>query len=129
MKALTFLSSRPMRPRLARVSSTGETLRDLTSLAASRWESFWRVRWQFALPYLFAGARVAVPLSLIGAVVSEWTGAERGLGRAVLLTAAVGLVERRMLYGTDSGKDYPCGAGRDGPDRFPFPVEFSLPIH
>src|SRR5207245_2921760 len=57
----------------------------LESLAASRWEIFRMVRWPSALPYLFAGARVAAPLSLIGAVVGEWAGAERGLGRAVLL--------------------------------------------
>lgn len=57
----------------------------LTALAASRWEVFRFLRWPSALPYLFAGARVAVPLSLIGAVVGEWAGAESGLGRAVLL--------------------------------------------
>ncbi|MCX6021514.1 MAG: ABC transporter permease [Chloroflexi bacterium] len=60
----------------------------LASLAASRWETFWLLRWPSALPYLFAGARVAVPLSLVGAVVGEWAGAERGLGRLVLLTYA-----------------------------------------
>ena len=57
----------------------------LASLAASRWEVFRFTRWPAALPYLFAGARVAVPLSLIGAVVGEWAGAEAGLGRVVLL--------------------------------------------
>lgn len=58
-----------------------------TTLAASRWETFRLLRWPSALPYLFAGARVAVPLSLIGAVVGEWAGAERGLGRAVILAS------------------------------------------
>jgi NitT/TauT family transport system permease protein len=56
------------------------------SLSASRWEVFRLGRWPAALPYLFAGARVAVPLSLIGAVVAEWAGAEAGLGRVVLLS-------------------------------------------
>lgn len=55
------------------------------SLAASRWEVFRLLRWPSGLSYLFAGARVAVPLSLIGAVVAEWAGAESGLGRTVLL--------------------------------------------
>lgn len=95
------------------------------SLAASRWETFRLLRWPSALPYIFAGARVSVPLSLIGAVVGEWAGAERGLGRAVLLaytnldlpllfaavvvlallgialTGALGLVERRVLAWAD----------------------------
>lgn len=96
-----------------------------TSLAASRWETFQLLRWPSALPYLFAGARVAVPLSLIGAVVGEWAGAERGLGRAVILaytnldlpglfaavvvlgllgvtlTGALGWLERRVLHWAD----------------------------
>ena len=38
-----------------------------------------------ALPHLFAALRVSLPLSLIGAVVGEWVGADRGLGRAVLI--------------------------------------------
>ena len=96
----------------------------LASLAASRWEVFRFVRWPSALPYLFTGARVGVPLSLIGAVVAEWAGAEAGLGRAVLLaysnldlpelfaavvvlailgtvlTAVLGAIERQTVFWT-----------------------------
>ena len=94
------------------------------SLAASRWEVFRFLRWPAALPHLFTAARVAVPLSLIGAVVAEWAGAEGGLGRAVLLaytnldlpelfaavvvlgvigtvlTALLGLIERQAVFWT-----------------------------
>jgi NitT/TauT family transport system permease protein len=38
-----------------------------------------------ALPHLFAALKVAATLSLLGAVVAEWVGGDRGLGRAVLL--------------------------------------------
>src|SRR5204863_9483080 len=38
-----------------------------------------------ALPHLFAALKVAATLALLGAVVAEWVGGDRGLGRAVLL--------------------------------------------
>lgn len=101
---------------------SAETADVMASLAASRWEMFRLVRWPSALPHLFAGARIAVPLSLIGAVVGEWAGAERGLGRTVLLaytnldlpelfaavvvlaalgtvlTGGLGLLERKVVF-------------------------------
>ena len=38
-----------------------------------------------ALPQLFAALKVATTLALLGAVVAEWVGGDRGLGRAILL--------------------------------------------
>ncbi|GAB4404385.1 MAG: ABC transporter permease subunit [Anaerolineales bacterium] len=52
---------------------------------ANRREIFWHARLPTALPYLFAALRVSAPLSLIGAVVAEWTGASGGLGRVMWL--------------------------------------------
>ncbi len=52
---------------------------------ASRGEIFRHVRAPNALPYLFAALKVSGPLSLIGAVVAEWTGASGGLGRTMWL--------------------------------------------
>ena len=37
------------------------------------------------MPQLFAALKVAATLALLGAVVAEWVGGDRGLGRAVLL--------------------------------------------
>jgi NitT/TauT family transport system permease protein len=56
----------------------------MRSVGASRRGIFWRVRVPFALPYLAAGARTGITLSLVGAVVAEWTGADSGLGYLVL---------------------------------------------
>jgi NitT/TauT family transport system permease protein len=50
---------------------------------ASRWEVFLYARAPSALPHLFAALKVSAPLALIGAVVSEWTGASGGLGRTM----------------------------------------------
>jgi NitT/TauT family transport system permease protein len=51
-------------------------------------EVFWRVRVPAAAPYLAAGLRTGITLSLVGAVVAEWTGAGAGLGYLVLAANA-----------------------------------------
>lgn len=53
------------------------------SLAASRTETFLRLRLPSSLPYLFAAFRVSIPLSVIGAVVAEWFSGDRGLGAVI----------------------------------------------
>jgi NitT/TauT family transport system permease protein len=56
----------------------------LRSVDATRRDVFWQVRLPNAGPFLVAGARTGVTLSLVGAVVAEWTGASQGLGYIVL---------------------------------------------
>ena len=55
------------------------------TLNASKREILWRLRLPSSLPYLFAAARIGVPLSLVGAVVAEFTtsGNSRGLGATI----------------------------------------------
>jgi ABC-type nitrate/sulfonate/bicarbonate transport system permease component len=60
-------------------------LKLMRSLGASRLRALTKVELPAALPYLFSGLRVAATVSVIGAVFGEWAGAERGLGRLVLL--------------------------------------------
>jgi ABC-type nitrate/sulfonate/bicarbonate transport system permease component len=52
---------------------------------ASRWEIFRHLRAPSAIPYMFTALKITGPLSLIGAVVAEWTGASGGLGRTMWL--------------------------------------------
>ena len=40
-----------------------------------------------ALPYIFAGFKIAASLSLVGAVVGEFYGSDRGLGYLVISSA------------------------------------------
>jgi NitT/TauT family transport system permease protein len=56
----------------------------LRSVGARRWDVFWRVHVPGAAPFLAAGLCTGVTLSLVGAVVAEWTGTDRGLGYLVL---------------------------------------------
>jgi NitT/TauT family transport system permease protein len=50
------------------------------SLSASRWQAFIKVRLPSALPQIFVGLKVAMPLAVIGALVGELSGASEGLG-------------------------------------------------
>jgi ABC-type nitrate/sulfonate/bicarbonate transport system permease component len=56
----------------------------LRSVDAPSWDVFWRVRVPSAAPYFAAGLRTGATLSLVGAVVAEWTGSDAGLGYLVL---------------------------------------------
>jgi len=56
------------------------------SLRASHWQVFARVQMPAALPFIFAGAKVAITLAVIGAVIGEFVGSVNGLGN-LLLTA------------------------------------------
>lgn len=98
----------------------------LRSIHASEIEIFTKLRLPYALPYLLAAFKVATTLSVIGAVVAEWVGADRGLGAVIMrsnsnldmvtLAAAVfvlaifgiglylivGFIERRLLFWHES---------------------------
>lgn len=56
------------------------------SLRATRFQIFRTVQFPAALPFIFAGAKVAVTLAVIGAVIGEFVGSIGGLGN-LLLTA------------------------------------------
>ncbi|MFH1805600.1 MAG: ABC transporter permease [Pseudomonadota bacterium] len=52
---------------------------------ASKWQTFWALRWPSAMPFLFASLKVAIAISLVGAIVGELpTGAQAGLGARLL---------------------------------------------
>ncbi|NMC29513.1 MAG: ABC transporter permease [Pelolinea sp.] len=56
-------------------------MRDLmTTLHATRWQTFTRLEMPASLPVLLGGMRVSATLSVIGAVVGELAGADKGLG-------------------------------------------------
>jgi NitT/TauT family transport system permease protein len=52
----------------------------MRSLDASEMQIFWMLRMPGAMPYIFAGFEIAMMLSLIGAIVAEFVGAQKGLG-------------------------------------------------
>ncbi|WP_134681136.1 ABC transporter permease [Paracoccus ravus] len=50
------------------------------SYGRGRFSELWHLRARAALPYLFAGLQIAAPAAFLGAMVGEFTGAERGMG-------------------------------------------------
>lgn len=79
------------------IRSVDVELRDLMrSLQASRWQTFRLLELPAALPVLFGGLKVGVTLSVIGAVVSEFVGADRGLG--FLVNLARGLFDTPLMF-------------------------------
>lgn len=93
----------------------------MTTLDATRWQTFRFAELPTALPAAVSGARIAVAIAVIGAVFAEQSGSTSGLGRlitqagnnlliprayaavvllvafAVVLFALFGLLERRLL--------------------------------
>ncbi len=67
-------------------SADGDMLDLMRVHRATKWQTLRYLRAWLALPYLFAALRVAAPLSLMGAVIAEWTGAGKGLGRVMWLS-------------------------------------------
>ncbi len=56
----------------------------MRSLDASRWQTFRYVTFPNALPFVFAGLDIAVVFSVLGAIVGEFVGSQRGLGNLIL---------------------------------------------
>jgi NitT/TauT family transport system permease protein len=94
----------------------------MRTYSATPTQTFWKLRWPASMGFLFPSLKVAIAISLVGAIVGELpTGAQEGLGARLLsgsyygqtvqiwsallmaallgmvLVAAVGLVERLVL--------------------------------
>ncbi|WP_421383846.1 ABC transporter permease [Bacillus salacetis] len=63
------------------LKSVSKDLKELMlTMGARKWHIFRDLSIPSALPYFFSGLKVAVTLSVIGAAIGEWLGAEAGLG-------------------------------------------------
>ena len=93
----------------------------LFTFGADRRQIFLKLKLPAVLPYFFSALKMAIPLSVIGAAIGEWLGAQSGLGyfsrrmmtqldgagvfapivllslAAMLLVAVVSAVERRVV--------------------------------
>lgn len=61
-------------------STKRETEELLITYGASKRDIFVKLKFPHALPYFFSALKIAVPLSVIGAAIGEWLGAQSGLG-------------------------------------------------
>ncbi|MBP2236667.1 NitT/TauT family transport system permease protein [Sinorhizobium kostiense] len=83
----TYLSFFPVVVGMVKGLRSPETIQlDLMhTYNASPAQTFWKLRWPSSMPYLFTSLKVAVAISLVGAIVGELpTGAVAGLGARLL---------------------------------------------
>ena len=57
-----------------------EMIEMLFTFGANKRQIFWKLKLPAVLPYFFSAIKMAVPLSVIGAAIGEWLGAQSGLG-------------------------------------------------
>jgi len=60
----------------------------IRSLSASTMQTFIKIRFPTAMPYMFVGLKVAITLAVIGAVIGEFVGSEDGLGYLILVSTS-----------------------------------------
>ncbi|MFT4044905.1 MAG: ABC transporter permease subunit [Gordonia sp. (in: high G+C Gram-positive bacteria)] len=56
----------------------------MRSYSASVWTSLWRVQLPYALPSIFASARIAAPTAVLAATLAEWLATGDGLGHQIV---------------------------------------------
>jgi len=72
-------------------------------LSASPAQVFWKLRVPSSLPFLFSALKIAATSCVIGAIVSEWIGADTGLGYLITIATfefRTGLLYSAMVVGS-----------------------------
>jgi NitT/TauT family transport system permease protein len=57
-----------------------DRLQLMKSLDANRWQTFWLVKLPSALPFIFAGLNLGIVYALLGTLLAEFLGSQRGIG-------------------------------------------------
>lgn len=68
----------------------------LRSMGAGRFGVFWHLRLPTALPYIFGSFKVGMTLAVVGAIVGEFIGGNKGLGRVLIV--ANGNLDTTLLF-------------------------------
>jgi len=77
-------------------SADGAALELMRSLAASERHTFGLVRIPYAMPFAFASLRIAAPVAVVGAIVGEMVGSDKGLGFVII--RAKGILDTELLF-------------------------------
>lgn len=66
-----------------------ETNKDLKKymlmMGATRLQLFTKLEWPNSMPFFFNGLKIAGTYSVMGAIISEWLGSDKGLGKFMIL--------------------------------------------
>lgn len=74
------------------------TLEVFTTLHASRWETFRYLRLPGSLPFVLAGLRICLPLSVVGATVAEFAAAGQQSGLGALIETSASAVDLPVVW-------------------------------
>ena len=77
-------------------TTPGSQLELFRALRASRITTLLKLRVPHAIPAIFSGFRVALMLSLVGAVVAEYVGANQGLGALIIVSQ--GTLDTELMF-------------------------------
>ena len=74
----------------------------MQSYAAGRWRTLWKLRVPASLPFLFSAFRIAAPLAIVGAIISEPAASiQGGLGGAIVNFNQYYSIEPQELWATN----------------------------
>ena len=68
----------------------------MRSLQATRWQTFTKLEIPFALPVFLGALKIGATLAVIGAVIGEFVGADRGLG--FLINLSQGMLDTPLMF-------------------------------
>lgn len=68
-------------------ATTEDELKLFKSMKAKAWDVFWKLKMRRALPFIFAGLKIAIVAALTGAVAAEFIGGGIGFGEQIRLAA------------------------------------------
>jgi NitT/TauT family transport system permease protein len=75
----------------------------MRSYASGRWSIIWKLRVPSSLPFLFSALRVAAPLAIVGAIISEPAASiQGGLGGAIVNFNQYYSIEPQELWATNT---------------------------
>jgi len=74
---------------MAGLTSTPVEMIELArALSTSRWQTYRKLRIPWALPQIFVGLKLGITLAVVGTVVGEFAGGDRGLGYVIVASGA-----------------------------------------
>src|SRR6266404_1668882 len=83
-------------------SADPRALELMRSYAAGRWRILWKLRVPASLPFLFSAFRIAAPLAIVGAIISEPAASiQGGLGGAIVNFSQYYSIEPQELWATN----------------------------
>ena len=83
-------------------SADPRALELMHSYAAGRWRILWKLQVPASLPFLFSAFRIAAPLSIVGAIISEPAASiQGGLGGAIVNFNQYYSIEPQELWATN----------------------------